>query len=220
MEANKATRETLENIVIGDGTTTPQYMIQRIPENSQLLSSELLQNHNGLVVDLGGTDFIPVSYSSEDLLSQDLTEEDRNLAAALVAVQLSQQQKQQQIQDAASLPSLVANTNLGAKILEEQPLIISNEKGGTSFLRIVNSDNIYVEQQTLPKLVDAVKFSTVQAQPVTAVTTTQQVQQQQQQEEQETVTITTVVEEVPESPPPLVKKEDDKADSDRESLRW
>nr|CAH7721462.1 unnamed protein product [Callosobruchus chinensis] len=217
MEANKATRETLENIVIGDGTTTPQYMIQRIPENSQLLSSELLQNHNGLVVDLGGTDFIPVSYSSEDLLSQDLTEEDRNLAAALVAVQLSQQQKQQQIQDASSLPSLVANTNLGAKILEEQPLIISNEKGGTSFLRIVNSDNIYVEQQTLPKLVDAVKFSTVQAQPVSAVTTPQQVQQQQG--EQETVTITTVVEEVPESPPSLVKKEDDKADSDRESLR-
>nr|CAI5868187.1 unnamed protein product [Callosobruchus analis] len=221
MEANKATRETLENIVIGDGTTTPQYMIQRIPENSQLLSSELLQNHNGLVVDLGGTDFIPVSYSSEDLLSQDLTEEDRNLAAALVAVQLSQQQKQQQIQDAASLPSLVANTNLGAKILEEQPLIISNEKGGTSFLRIVNSDNIYVEQQTLPKLVDAVKFSTVQAQPVTAITTAaQQVQQQQQQEEPDTVTITTVVEEVPESPPSLVKKEEDKADSDRESLRW
>ncbi|CAH1990186.1 unnamed protein product [Acanthoscelides obtectus] len=177
MEANKATRETLENIVIGDGTTTPQYMIQRIPENSQLLSSELLQNHNGLVVDLGGTDFIPVSYSSEDLLSQDLTEEDRNLAAALVAVQLSQQQKQQQIQDAGSLPSLVANTSLGAKILEDQPLIISNEKGGTtSFLRIVNSDNIYVEQQALPKLVDAVKFSAVQAQPVTTVSAAQQVQ--------------------------------------------
>ncbi|CAH2015615.1 unnamed protein product [Acanthoscelides obtectus] len=228
MEANKATRETLENIVIGDGTTTPQYMIQRIPENSQLLSSELLQNHNGLVVDLGGTDFIPVSYSSEDLLSQDLTEEDRNLAAALVAVQLSQQQKQQQIQDAGSLPSLVANTSLvsipvieGAKILEDQPLIISNEKGGTtSFLRIVNSDNIYVEQQALPKLVDAVKFSAVQAQPVTTVTAAQQVQQvQHQDEDQETVTITTVVEEVPQQNHQLVKKEDDKGDSDRESLR-
>lgn len=108
----KATRETLENIVIGDGTTSPQYMIHRLPENAQLLSSELLQQHNGLVVDLGGTDFIPVSYTSEDLLSQDLTEEDRNLAAALVAVQLSQQQKQQQLQD-ATLPTLVSNSSLG-----------------------------------------------------------------------------------------------------------
>lgn len=107
----KATRETLENIVIEDGSS-PQYMIHRLPENAQLLSSELLQQHNGLVVDLGGTDFIPVSYASEDLLSQDLTEEDRNLAAALVAVQLSQQQKQQQLQD-ATLPSLVGTPNLG-----------------------------------------------------------------------------------------------------------
>lgn len=108
----KGTRETLENIVIGDGATSPQYMIHRIPENAQLLSSDLLQQHNGLVVDLGGTDFIPVSYTSEDLLSQDLTEEDRNLAAALVAVQLSQQQKQQQLQD-ATLPTLVSNSALG-----------------------------------------------------------------------------------------------------------
>lgn len=111
----KATRDTLENIVIGDGTSSPQYMIHRIPENAQLISSDLLQQHNGLVVDLGGTDFIPVSYTSEDLLSQDLTEEDRNLAAALVAVQLSQQQKQQQLQD-ATLPAIVSNPNLGIKI--------------------------------------------------------------------------------------------------------
>lgn len=109
---SKSNRETLENIVITDGTSAPQYMIHRIPENAQLLSSELLQQHNGLVVDLGGTDFIPVTYSSEDLLSQDLTEEDRNLAAALVAVQLSQQQKQQQLQD-ATLPSLVTTSSLG-----------------------------------------------------------------------------------------------------------
>lgn len=45
-------------------------------------------------------------FSSEDILTQELTEEDRNLAAALVAVQLSQQQKQQQLQDAA-LPPLI-----------------------------------------------------------------------------------------------------------------
>lgn len=113
---NKSNRETLENIVIGDGTSGQQYMIHRIPENAQLLSSALLQQHNGLVVDLGGTDFIPVSYSSEDLLSQDLTEEDRNLAAALVAVQLSQQQKQQQLVQDATLPSLVANSNLGMNL--------------------------------------------------------------------------------------------------------
>lgn len=109
---SKSNRETLENIVITDGTSAPQYMIHRIPENAQLLSSELLQQHNGLVVDLAGTDFIPVTYSSEDLLSQDLTEEDRNLAAALVAVQLSQQQKQQQLQD-ATLPSIVTTSTLG-----------------------------------------------------------------------------------------------------------
>lgn len=112
METSKNNRELLDNIVIADNSATPQYMIHRIPENSQLLGSELLQQHNGLVVDLGGNDFIPVSYTSEDLLSQDLTEEDRNLAAALVAVQLSQQQKQQQLQD-ATLPSLVTNSNLG-----------------------------------------------------------------------------------------------------------
>lgn len=111
METGKNNRELLDNIVIADNSATPQYMIHRIPENSQL-STELLQQHNGLVVDLGGNDFIPVSYTSEDLLSQDLTEEDRNLAAALVAVQLSQQQKQQQLQD-ITLPSLVTNSNLG-----------------------------------------------------------------------------------------------------------
>lgn len=118
------TREPLENIVIGDGTSTPQYMIQRLPENSQLLSTELLQHHNGLVVDLGGADYIPVSYSSEDLLSQDLTEEDRNLAAALVAVQLSQQQKHQQLQDSAALPSLVTNPNLGRYTVKKNNAIV------------------------------------------------------------------------------------------------
>ncbi|KAJ8919241.1 hypothetical protein NQ315_003824 [Exocentrus adspersus] len=185
---NVKNRELLDNIVITDSSTAPQYMIHRLPENTQLLSSELLQQHNGLVVDLGGSDFIPVSYTSEDLLSQDLTEEDRNLAAALVAVQLSQQQKQQQLQD-ATLPSLVANTSLGNKILEDSPLIISEKSGATSYLRIVNSENLYVEQQTLPKLVDTVRFSSVS------------------QNYSESAVI---------SP---VKKEDEKADSDRESLR-
>ncbi|KAJ8975024.1 hypothetical protein NQ317_012464 [Molorchus minor] len=151
MEENKSNRELLNNIVISESTSTPQYMIHRLPENAQLLSSELLQQHNGLVVDLDGNDFIPVSYTSEDLLSQDLTEEDRNLAAALVAVQLSQQQKQQQLQD-ATLPSLVTSSSLAA--------YHSEKSGSTSYLRIVNSENLYVEQQQLPKLVESVRFST------------------------------------------------------------
>lgn len=187
METGKNNRELLDNIVIADNSATPQYMIHRIPENSQL-STELLQQHNGLVVDLGGNDFIPVSYTSEDLLSQDLTEEDRNLAAALVAVQLSQQQKQQQLQD-ITLPSLVTNSNLGNKILEDPQLIISEKTGSTSYLRIVNSENLYVEQQPLPKLVDTVRFSSVNP----------------------NFSEGAVI-----SP---VKKEDEKADSDRESLR-
>lgn len=122
MESSEGNRELLENVAINDGTS--QYMIQRISgDNPQLLSNELLQHHNGLVVDLGAGDFIPVNYTSDDLLSQDLTEEDRNLAAALVAVQLSQQQKQQQLQQDSnvimntSLSSLVSSNGLGMYII-------------------------------------------------------------------------------------------------------
>lgn len=50
-------------------------------------------------------------FSSEDILTQELTEEDRNLAAALVAVQLSQQQKQQQLQE-PPLPPLIGKPKL------------------------------------------------------------------------------------------------------------
>lgn len=113
MENNDG-RELLENVTISDVSGTP-YIMQRM-DNTQLLATDLLQHHNGIVVDLGAGDFIPVNYSSDDLLSQDLTEEDRNLAAALVAVQLSQQQKQQQIQQESNviinttLPSLVSTT--------------------------------------------------------------------------------------------------------------
>ncbi|XP_060530302.1 zinc finger protein 471-like [Cylas formicarius] len=146
-------RELLENVVINGETDAPQYI--RLSETSQIISTELLQQPNGLVVDLAGNDFIPVTYTSDDLLSQELTEEDRNLAAALVAVQLSQQQKQQQLHD-ASLP-IVA----GSKILEESQLILSQDKnsGASSYLRIVNSDNLYVEQQGLHKLVDNVRLA-------------------------------------------------------------
>lgn len=54
-------REILENVVIASEVPDgPQYI--RLADNSQIISSELLQNHNGLVVDLGGNDFIPVAY--------------------------------------------------------------------------------------------------------------------------------------------------------------
>ncbi|RZC33875.1 zinc finger protein 354A-like [Asbolus verrucosus] len=154
MENAETGSELLENVVIND-VPTPQYMIQRIPENSQLLGTELLQHHNGLVVDLAGTDFIPVSYPSEALLSHDLTEEDRNLAAALVAVQLSQHQKQQQLHE-AGLPSLVQNSSLDNKILEEQQLILTDKEAtiNNGYLQIVGSDNIYVEKQALPKIIN------------------------------------------------------------------
>lgn len=151
MESQPEPSELLETVVIA-GEQQPQYLIHRINENQQLLTPELLQNHGGLVVDIGGGDFIPVNYSSEDLLSQDLTEEDRNLAAALVAVQLNQQQKQQQqIQDASALSQLHANSTLENKILEEQVIIDKNSGLNSGYLQIVGSDSIYVEKEELSK---------------------------------------------------------------------
>lgn len=165
---NTEGRELLENVTISN-VNESQYMIQRVPVVSpQLLSTELLQHHNGLVVDLGAGDFIPVNYTSEDLLSQDLTEEDRNLAAALVAVQLSQQQKQQQLQDSnviinTTLPSLVAATSLddGKVNLGDQQLMLSDKNGlNNGYLQIVESESLY-KQSLMPKIstFDARDFS-------------------------------------------------------------
>lgn len=108
-------RELLENVTISD-VGGSHFIMQRM-DSSQFVGTDLLPHSNGIVVDLAGGDFIPVNYASEDLLPQDLTEEDRNLAAALVAVQLNQQQKHQQLQQDASiintsLPSLVASAAL------------------------------------------------------------------------------------------------------------
>lgn len=73
---------------------------------------------------------------------------------------------------------------------DSSPLIISDKSGNTSYLRIVNSDNIYVEQQPLPKLVDTVRFSTVTEDLAPEITET------------------------------IIKKEqEEKPDSDRESIR-
>ena len=162
-------RELLDNVEISD-VTGSQYMIHRMAvDGSHLLGAELLQNHNGLVVDLGAGDFIPVNYTSEDLLSQDLTEEDRNLAAALVAVQLSQQQKQQQLHHDAgiiintTLPSLVSTSSLGnSKVttLTEQQLILNDKDAdmNNGYLHIVDADSLY--KQSLTKLgLEAREFS-------------------------------------------------------------
>lgn len=136
--------ELLENVTDESGNS---YMIQRMTvDNAQLLGTEILQTPNGLVVDLGG-DFIPVNYSSEDLLTHDITEEDRNLAAALVAVQFSQQQKQQQTQSDGSvivntsLPSLLTTLD-GSKVqLGEQQVLLQDKQ--TGFLQIVDADELY-----------------------------------------------------------------------------
>lgn len=157
MESQTESTELLETVVIA-GQQQPQYLLHRIPENPQLITPELLQNHGGLVVDIGGGDYIPVNYSSEDLLSQDLTDEDRRLAAALVAVQFNQQQKQQQqIQDANALSQLDHNSTLENKILEEQVIIDKNGGLNSGYLQIVGSDSIYVEKESLPKFVAARK---------------------------------------------------------------
>lgn len=123
METGENERELLDVTINDVGGS--QYMIHRMNvENSHLLGNELLPHQNELVVNLSAGDFIPVNYTSEDLLPHDLTDEDRNLAAALVAVQLSQQQKQQQLQQdtnviisTSSLPSLVSSNGLGNFIL-------------------------------------------------------------------------------------------------------
>lgn len=124
MDGSDTSRELLENVTMAE--VSPPYMMQRIGvEPSQLLSSELLPSHSGLVVDMTNTEYLPtVSYAADDLLGHDLTEEDRNLAAALVAVQLVQQQKQQQLhQDSnvivstSSLASLVTTSHLGLSFI-------------------------------------------------------------------------------------------------------
>lgn len=120
MESSDSSRELLDNVTMTE--VSAPFMMQRIGvEPSQLLTGELLPSHGGLVVDMTNNEYLPaVSYATDDILEHDLTEEDRNLAAALVAVQLVQQQKQQQMhQDSNvivstnSLASLVSSSNLG-----------------------------------------------------------------------------------------------------------
>lgn len=93
MESSDNSRELLDNVTMSEA---PPFMIQQV--DSQLLSSELLPPHSGLVVDMSNTEYLPnVTYTTEDLLGHGLTEEDKNLAATLVAVQFVHQQKHQQL---------------------------------------------------------------------------------------------------------------------------
>lgn len=135
------TRELLEHVVINEVAAPSQYM----------LNSELLQTQHGLVVDISGSEFIPVNYAADELIGQDLTEEDRNLAAALVAVQLSQQQKQNQQQPILHEAVATGNTL--------PPISLLDKTASNGYLQIVGSDNIYVEKQPLPKLADSSRFS-------------------------------------------------------------
>ncbi|XP_014297284.1 myoneurin isoform X1 [Microplitis demolitor] len=105
-----------------DGMEATQYItIQRADSESIskvpliTLNGELISE--GMVVDMinagVGTEYNSATpyYETDDLLPHELTEEDRKLAAALVAVQLQQQQKHQQIhnqlhQDDTALPDV------------------------------------------------------------------------------------------------------------------
>lgn len=83
--------------------SSPYLNIQRVPDlvsasknfSNLLNSNELLVDTNGDLISNTALDrYIPQGYDN-DLIHDDLTEDDRRLAAALVAVQLVNQQKQQ-----------------------------------------------------------------------------------------------------------------------------
>lgn len=102
-------REVVKSNVETEDLIQSQYInIQRVPDvasntksflsNTSLLSgNELLVDINGDLISSGSISlerYIPHQYE-DDLLHDDLTEDDKKLAAALVAVQLVNQQKQQ-----------------------------------------------------------------------------------------------------------------------------
>lgn len=101
-------REVAKTTVESEELIPSQYInIQRVPDvvnsksflsNTSLLSgNELLVDINGDLISSGSISlerYIPHQYE-DDLLNDELTEDDKRLAAALVAVQLVTQQKQQ-----------------------------------------------------------------------------------------------------------------------------
>lgn len=122
-------REVVKPNVDTEELIQSQYInIQRVPDvatsknflaNASLLSgNELLVDINGDLITTGTISlerYIPHQY--EDLLHEDLTEDDKKLAAALVEVQLVNQQKQQS--GTHILPMLAPATPLtvGAKLV-------------------------------------------------------------------------------------------------------
>lgn len=115
--------------------------VQRVSDQlaSKVLGSDALHGQllTHQVVDLAGTDFVHHSlpaqyYDTEDILSQeDLTEDDRRLAAALVAVQFVQHQKQQQ------QPSVLSSDLLGTKPIVNLPSV-SIDKPVTAMIPVTN----------------------------------------------------------------------------------
>lgn len=109
------------------------------------LHSQLLTQHQ--VVDLAGTDFVHHTlpsqyYDTEDILSQDdLTEDDRRLAAALVAVQFVHQKQQQQ-------PAVLSSDLLVTKPIVSLPPVTMDKPMAamvpvTNYMQTVQDDSVH-----------------------------------------------------------------------------
>lgn len=171
--------ETLSKGLVDCGSPAPQ----------ALMGGELMQHHvvhGGMVVDMmvppppPPPDFsqhspldrttlpqyIPEHYDAEDdLLTHDLTEEDRRLAAALVAVQLVQQQKQQHhhsvvtsesnvIVSPGGLPGLITTTgHLGTKV--QVPVSIGDHHHMTTMTPMSPVTGVPVDKPAMAAMVSS-----------------------------------------------------------------
>jgi len=116
-----------------------------IPVNVQpsLSSNGELLTHQ--VVDLAGTEFVQHAvpthyYDTEDILTQELTEDDRRLAAALVAVQFVPQSKTQQQQ------TVLTTDLLGSRPIVTLPNVSVDKPINTivtSYMQAVQDDNVH-----------------------------------------------------------------------------
>ncbi|PSN45391.1 hypothetical protein C0J52_07552 [Blattella germanica] len=171
--------ETLSKTLVDCGSPAPQ----------GLISGELMQHHvvhGGMVVDMmvpapsAPSDFsqhspldraalpqyISEHYDAEDdLLTHELTEEDRRLAAALVAVQLVQQQKQQHhhtvvssesnvIVSPGGLPGLITTTgHLGTKV--QVPVTIGDHHHITTMAPMSPVTGVPVDKPAMAAMVSS-----------------------------------------------------------------
>lgn len=178
----------------------------RSPAPQTLMSDELMQHHvvhGGMVVDMmvppppHPQDFsqhtpldratlpqyIPEHYDAEDdLLTHDLTEEDRRLAAALVAVQLVQQQKQQHhsvvtsesnvIVSPGGLPGLItAAGHLGTKV--QVPVSIGDHHHMTTMTPMSPVTGVSVDKPAMAAMVSSY-IQAVEEEAAAAANTAQQ----------------------------------------------